>query len=967
MYGRYTQDLLREYYSSKYSFLLTPIKVVILSKDAAKVKEIIYSIKGMDNNLPPIEFIFANDDNSKMVELKNEILGQEITLPLSSLIEGLRDMEGVMYSVTQSNKIYLPCHSSKGKSVEIPEEKAISVRQYFQIVHLDILNDIQEQFSGKSFYQGRSITWQELDNRFDVDRTISKDVIKEVRHALEKRVEAEIIYLTHYPGSGGSTVARRVAYEIHKDFPVFFLNETISSYSETLLVEKLLQIYQYTEIPCLVVVDNSNISRPQIEILERVVAYRLAKTVFLLVDSSFSAPKQTKNKFYIPATLDKNEANRFVAKFSQEYKGKDVEFQFILSDNPNVCNPFYFGLIANEHEYITIDKYVQKRLDTLNEKETDLLTLLSFCQIFASGKLREVPHFVISNFLEIDEEYIRLKKHTENQKIYDLIIEIDGVTWRTIHPLIAEQILGQLLETNDLGVLNPFSLKDFSIKVIRSLRKISENRNEQVLELLHNLFILRSIETDNNDGEEASVDFSDNLYNKHLFSKLINDLDNNNNRIEVFEALTTEFPYENAHFWGHFSRLYSIDKNFEKAISTIDKALEIDQDFIFYHIKGMCYRTELYRLKDKYFGKKEDGDVHAQMKEYFEKASEAFEITRNVAPHKEHGYIAFIQMVIQMIDFEYSISTLRNKLKDEKGFEKWDYTQFITQNNWCKNLLTHAKEVISDFRDNNEEFENSKIREKEILLLKYFGEKDKIIQAWNGLIGNQKFDQNLVRRQLAYAYLAKNEFDWEKARGKDIKRILELCEENLKNKVEPRDLRIWFEVSRRLNASIDELIKKVQEWEFKNQSLETAYILMCLFGVQAITGIKSGVDNYDKYRKIVSNRIQNTLYSKVFCKEWIGEENDNPILLNHRQIGEWSRDNSFFKESPIGLLRLKGSVSNYMSRTQGYIEVKNSGIQVMYQPGSCNHFSDDAQKQTKVSFYVGFNYDGARAFEVKNE
>lgn len=959
MYGRYTQDLMRDYYAKKYSLLLTPIKVIILSKDVDKIREIIYAIKGMDSNLPSIDFIFANDDNSCLIDLKNEISGKEISLSMASFLEGLREMQDVMYPSSPTSKIYLPCHSSKGKNIEIPDTTVTSVKQYFQVIHLNILSEKKDQPETKSFYQGRTINWQELDNHLDVDRTITSDIVKEIRYALEKRVESDIIYLTHYAGAGGSTVARRVAYTIHEDFPVLFLNEIVSSYGETQLVEKLLQIYQLTEIPCLVVVDNSNITRQQVEVLEKVVANRLAKTVFLLVESTFSDPVQSRKKFYIPAVLDRQETNRFITKFTQEYKDRESDFLSIPEESPNVCNPFYFGLIANEEEYVTIDQYVKKRLDGLTKKEKDLLILLSFCQMFAKGKMREVPHFVISTFLNIDEEYILLSKHTDNQKIYDLIIETDDLSWRTIHPLIAEHILKLLLGINDLGVLNPYALKEFSIKLVKSLRSVSENRNEQVLEFLHNIFILRELEGENTDTEEINSDFSDNLYNKKLFSRLINSLDNNNNRLEVFSVLTDEFSDENAHFWGHFSRLYSIDKNFEKSIEVINRALLIDDDFIFHHIKGMCYRTELYRLKDKCWNNKEEAVKYSvQMREYFNKASESFQLARELAPNKEHGYIAFIQMVIQMIEFEYSVSNLKN--------QSYDYTQFIVSNTWCRNILQQANEVIDEYKDNNQEFENSKIIEKQNLLLRFFGVKDKMINAWQSLLGKENYDQNLVRRQLIYAYLAKNEFDWEKAKGKDIKRILELCEENLENKVEIKDLKLWFDVARRLNTNVGELIKKAQELEFKKQTIETAYMLMSLFAVQAISGVKSGLDNYEKYQKEISKRNTNLIYSKIFCAEWVGIENNSPILLNHRQIGEWSRDNSFFKNLPNTLMRLEGKVVKYINRAQGYIEMSNCGIQVLYQPASCNHFSDDAQKQTKVTFYVGFNYDGARAFMVSN-
>lgn len=956
MYGRYTQDLLIQYYENNYSRSHNPIKVVILSKDIERIKDIVYAVKGMNQNLN-IEFIFANEDNSPIQALIDEISGKRIDITLHTLLKGLREMKGLMFPANSTNEIHLPCHSSKGKSIPLPNADVLSVKQFFQIIHLDILNENEEQISEKSFYQGRGIYWKELDSRLDVDRNITKDIIKAVKGLLEKRTESEIIYLSHYAGVGGSTVAKRVAFELHTDYPVLYLNETISSFSEILLVEKLLKVSQTTELPTLVVVDNSNITRQQIDILESVTGNRLAKTVFLLVESTFSEPRQEKNKYYLPSALDNKEIERFYNKFIKEYPTKKDNFDQLLKQNYNSLNPFYFGLIANEEEYISIDTYVLRRIDGINDKEMDLLNLLAFCQIFAKGKLREVPHFIISKFLEIDEDFIRLKKHTQNHKVHDLIIETDNLSWKTIHPIIAHSILKQTMGVNETGNIDIYTLKDFAIRLIKSLRNISDHRNEEVLELLHNLFIQRG--DDNNiDGEEADTDFSDNLYNRKLFSKFINDLENNNNRIEIFRVLTTQFPDENAHFWGHFSRLYSINKDFENALKAIEKALEIDEDFIFYHIKGMCYRTELYRLKDKCWGNKEEAENQNElMRDYFVKASEEFQIARKVAPQKEHGYIAFIQMAIQMIEFEYSISSLKTTNKD--------YTQFITTNTWCRGLLAQSNEVINDYKDNNQEFENPKIKEKQIQLLKFFGERDRMINAWNNLLGKREFDQNLVRRQLSYALLAKNEFDWEKAKGKDLNRIIEHIEENLKNNVEVRDLQLWFEAARRTNTNVSEIIKKVEQWEFQKPSLDTAYFLMCLYAVQAINGIKSGVDNYEKYRKNVAERIKTT-YSKVFCVEWVGLINGNATLLNNKQIGVWVRDKQFFETEPDSLKRLKGKVIKYISRTQGYIEIENVGVQVMYQPAHCNHYSDDAQKGTRVDFYLGFNFDGARGFEVKN-
>lgn len=960
MYGHYTTKLMIKYYEKIYSFIHNPIKVIVLSTNSRKLEVLLYAIKDMNQNLR-IDFIFANENNSELSQLASDNSGKIINLPFFTLLEGLREIENIMFSASTSNKIHLPCHSSKGNSIQLSSDDIQSVKQFFQIIHLDISTEINEEISDKSFYQGRIINWKELDLRFDVDRNITKDIYKEIRTSLDSRVESEIFYLMHYPGSGGTTIARRIAYDLHRDFPVLFFNETITSYTENDLVEKLLKIFQATELPCLVVVDNSNITTQQVETLERIAGNRLAKTVFFVIQSTFYDPKQGEKIFYLPSTLEKkNELIRFVTKFSEKNKEKESEFLRISKEKSiNYITPFYFGLIAYEHEYISIDKYVIKRLESISDDEKNLLLLLAFCQIFAKGKLREIPHFIISGFLNINEDYIRQKKHTQNVKVNDLVIETDNLHWRIIHPAIASCILKTLIGTNDTNVLVPSTLRDFAISLIKSLRKISNNKNEQVLELLHNLFILRDEQRDIPETEEIDTDFSNNMYNKNLFSSFINGLEYNENRIDIFNILTSEFPTENAHFWAHFSRLHSINKDHQQALIAIDKALTISNDFIFYHIKGMCYRTELYRLKDQYFDKKEDSKYFiTQMQYLFDKAAESFELARKHSPLNEHGYIAFIQMVTQIIEFEYSVSTCKNDNKD--------YTKFIVTNSRCRNLLIKATETISEYEENNPEYQNPKIKEKQISLLKYFGKKEEMINSWQSLLDKKEHDKNLVRRQLVNAYLAKNGFNWDNIKGKEVKRILDLTEENLKNKIDTRDLKLWFEASRILNFDSTLQVKKITEWEFKKPSFYTAYLLMCLYGIQAITGIKSGLDNYVKYKKIIFGRLENKNYSKVFCIEWVGMNINTPLLINNRQVGKWNKGKHFFDSTPTKLTRLKGKVTKYLDRNKGFIEIENIGIEVMYQPGRFDHFSDNAQKQTKVDFYLGFNYDGARAFEVKN-
>ena len=75
------------------------------------------------------------------------------------------------------------------------------------------------------------------------------------------------------------------------------------------------------------------------------------------------------------------------------------------------------------------------------------------------------------------------------------------------------------------------------------------------------------------------------------------------------------------------------------------------------------------------------------------------------------------------------------------------------------------------------------------------------------------------------------------------------------------------------------------------------------------------------------------------------------------------------------MVRVKGRISKYNSPQSGAIEVEDSGIEAFFVPARGNA-STSAEEATRidftkddvnisVDFYLGFSYDGLRAWEVK--
>jgi hypothetical protein len=332
-----------------------------------------------------------------------------------------------------------------------------------------------------------------------------------------------------------------------------------------------------------------------------------------------------------------------------------------------------------------------------------------------------------------------------------------------------------------------------------------------------------------------------------------------------------------------------------------------------------------------------------------------------MAPKLEYGYVAQLQMTCRVLDFFYSISYYhKGELKFEEFINNVSYS-------WQKRSLLFAIDLADDynFRTLGDSERSGKVDFWRIKLSKFFGSPDRMINAWRRNLGDLKYDQNDVRKGLNQAYLAKYSFDWSAIKRNDLKAIEEYAAANLRSRATVFDLRVWFQAARVLRKSTPELIEKMLEWDFLAPSAETAFLLMILYALSSIEGSIIATDRYHDYRRFCKERIHGP-YNKIFCPEWIGSVENTLGLFNHAAVGTWDKANQFFEKTPAQLVRLKGKVVKYLDKSQGFIELGNTGIEVFYVPGKVGHLSSDRDRNRPVDFFVGFNYDGARAFEVYN-
>lgn len=157
-----------------------------------------------------------------------------------------------------------------------------------------------------SFYKGRTISWRDLSEQKDITRNSLESIQKRLSSKLQEN-KLEEIHLIHEAGAGGTTLARRIAYNFSTEYPTVILK----SYKHKKTIDALRIIYdQYTKgsIPVLIVMES-------FEVKDSNLLYRdlsnAKKNAVILIVSRGVIGKSTDKKFVLKSQLEGNELNAF--------------------------------------------------------------------------------------------------------------------------------------------------------------------------------------------------------------------------------------------------------------------------------------------------------------------------------------------------------------------------------------------------------------------------------------------------------------------------------------------------------------------------------------------------------------------------------------------------------------------------------------------------------------------------------
>ena len=813
-------------------------------------------------------------EEAPFMELAETTEASLVTMSLRSLCSGL----AVHYADLRSHdadRHVLP--SSSGAPVEVDANDWLWFSEDLDLVHRSVGLVGDDDATG--YRLGAEVSWRNLHLRHDCDRDIAPMVRSQVEADLHKRQTVRI-NLYHAPGGGGTTVARRVAWELHNTFPVAILHGCTPRDT----AERIAKVSALTESSVLIVVDGGRHSEREIEDLYDLLRANQTPAVLLQVLRRFRIQRTGTRQFWLDTSLTEVEADRFREVYSKAAPLRSPSLGALARLRTEQRNAFFFGLTAFGREFRGLRPYVETRIVELTNQQQRILAYIAIAQYYGQ---QSVPAQAFTTLLGLlSSRRLDLKTAFANgaEKALELLIAAGQGDWRTAHHLIALEIMQQILaprESDDYEQVWRQNLSSWAKDFATFCQDDGHPMSDRLLELVRRVFIYRD------NIEVLGTERAD----QRRFAHLIENIPSRAGKIEVLAHLTDRFPLE-AHFYAHRGRLLSLNGEHDGALKCIEHAIALrPDDHVLHHMRGMALRHSLR-------AQVEERAPTERLIDTAKNATGSFDEARSLQPDRPHGYISEVQMLIILVDYA------------GKGHE--DVVRDVLARPETDPYLKRALEKAEDLLDRVQHLHAGESPSEYVLdcrakLERFYGNYQRALQAWDSLLVRRDVAKPPVRRQIVWTILRRRDGAWDRIPRKEVDRIRQLLEENLEEEInDSTSLRLWLRAIRqsRTPPSLDSVIERVGYWKVNTEALDAAYYLYVLHTLRALDGSSQASAEaeraLDECRKLARFRRDRT---RSF--EWIGGGEGISKLVHQSRLGGWVGD---FWEAVTDLIRLEGRI-----------------------------------------------------------
>ncbi len=769
------------------------------------------------------------------------------------------------------------------------------------------------------FLRGGEIALAALNADADVTRTQKAAIQKQLLGLLGDRRTLRL-NLFHAPGAGGSTLARRIGFDIREQFPVLFLTR----FREGETVARLQAVGRQTRKTILIVVEAPAVRDDQIaRLLDELHAAPLPAVVFV-VSRAYSPPSTQSSSPYLPQMLDALEAEDFVDAFRARNYAARHELQRIANYDDGRRNAFFFGLVAFEDEFRGLEAYVQGRLAGVEGAQREVMLVCSIAHFFGQSA---VPEYALSRLVGLPPSRAGGFARTLAPELRGLLWRSPDGDWRTTHPLIAGEILRQL---GGGSVQWKHALSNWG-RVFADFC-LGGDQDDKMQELIDSVFTERD-----DDAARSGVA-------RVSFARLIEAIPSNDGASGLLTYLADKQP-DHPHIQAHTARHYAFRmQNFVTAEVYAKRASALAPDSsTLHHVLGMVYRSRVYD------GLRPDVALD-ELALWVADAAREFGKSRELASStQDHGFISEIQMRIRLVQHVIRNTSLATYLASAPH-------RLVVES------VERAEDLISTLHYRGDPRKPSGFEQTERAKLNsLYGNHETSLQLLNSLLSKGTVPATIVRRQLVWTYLARAGRTWRAMAPKDVSRVVSLLYENLElDGYASSDALAWWRAARLKEPAVSHVrVKEVLAyWRASNPCLEAEYCSYVAYALDVLEGLPASAADAMKYAHRSSDMARNE-GTRSRSVDWYGQGEGIASLVHHSELGKWDPNVDFWADTSR-LRIVEGRVSRVRGPQAGTAEV--AGLATFFVPQRAGVIQGRDENR-RVRGYLAFTHDGPRLWE----
>ncbi len=856
------------------------------------------------------------------------------------------------------NKIFLPTIGIM-KEVPLTEKEINYYESSVELVYAGMEGNSQDIDYGEEFYRGAEIKWSDLANGCDLKLIESyekkRDLLLKVIEEDSPRVK--LLKLIHGAGTGGTTLAKRLLWDLKEQVPCVRLKKYTQETADILL-----EIYHKTGKRVFLVVEMGStiISSENLNILLSKVNEANGKLLVLQIErnnkNNENESEGEKAFIKIYDVLQESVSRRFFDKF----KGMTLDLnrrELLEKITSGVGewqeqrSPFFYGFYTFQEEYNL--KNIERTLEECDDINTELLSDLSLVTIYSQNiciRFSELPRRMHWD----DEKISPFLFYEKIQAAVAKLIVVREEGWRICHPLIAKKILCEIYKQENYCESIYLAASGF-------------------VERLHKMYGSDDIIADNI-LKELIIDRSYIDSERTRFSSLIVDIPEFTKRKELFEKLIKLYP-QNSHYYNHLARLLAENSSndYEESIKLLNKAIDIAEkeepnSIVHYITLGCIYSKSIFAHIKSERALLKQGRLAPSISELIEDISKhyvladsAFSLARqkNV---KTNSYVYYPQIQMEcrlirdLVGYDKDGRTMSQMFRDDNEFRKWYREHFgkavqlldeMQQHHEVYDktygeYMDHAKGIVKGVDINNDEVE------RQLLM-------------WKSQEGSEA---SFYRRTFASSIYVRSGYDWKKVEDSALHVIMDSMYSNVLQStqlnLQQGDVNYWFETFRRIpEFEAGEAISFIED--YKADGYEKEYLLSWLHFLQLEKKLSSPTEvmkHINRCKDMVPAGVNNISFRDVYVKY----SKASPIVSYNDVKHDKNR-------SIVGLREFAGTIIDIKGSTVGTIQLDDVNLTATFTPsmtdekGRKREFTSE-NKTNRVTFNLMFSYSGLKAWNV---